>query len=104
MDQRSPSLRQDGHEQIVELSAQEVREAEALADADRDYFAQRSGSYGRPVRARAVVGKLGEFAVEKWSRHRGHDAYPLYRESKFWRQADLILGPTVDPAENPRFA
>lgn len=74
----------------INLSQEQVAEAEALARDTYEQFKDVHGHYpNKPNTHR--VGKLAEFAAEQWLRDSGVQPDPAYRDVARWNEPDLIV-------------
>ena len=80
---------------LIQLSADEVADAERLAKATSDKWNSKVGHYGNsPDRHR--TGKLGEVALEKWFREQNIEAESLYRDIEDEKKADFkVVNPEI---------
>lgn len=76
--------------QRLELASGEVEEARVLADATYERFRSEAGHY-RNLQRSHFIGKLAEFAVEKWMRSEGLDPDAAFRDPDRVGEPDLLL-------------
>ena len=75
---------------MTELTASEVSDAKQLAEETYGRYKAHQGHY-RNLPRNHLLGKLSEFAVEKWLRSEGLDPDPAYRDPARDRESDLQL-------------
>jgi hypothetical protein len=76
---------------LVNLTADEVAEANRLGDATWELFKGKPGYYGNR-QASHRMGKLGEIAVEKWAMAQGFEVEPVFRDITQVTREDLVIG------------
>ena len=75
---------------LVNLTAEEVAEANRLGDATYEVFKGRPGYY-RNLQASHRKGKLGEIAVEKWATSMGFEVDPVFRDIALTAREDMVI-------------